>query len=485
MDLSDQKLMCRGINSILNDLKTDLQLRQVDLSYNIDMEEAFQPKRMAALADNMVHMLKTNKTLTALDLVGNHLGYFGPHPLNEQKRDFVLEIAKALPNSTCVRIDISDNMLTGKQGAKMTALGHYARHFIKGGGKYFLSRSNLLHSQALVMIASGMGYGSVIEYLDLNDNSVGLDPSGLRNSEGIQRFAMNAQHTQTLRVLKLARNALTDEDFELLGTSLAHVPTLQLLDVAGNHCSGVGCEAIKELVLSHGVLDKGRGLGLRELDISYNPLGALGVAHLAKCIPRTFTMEALSVAGCAIPTEDMYVLKDAMHKNGLIRRFQNHGNIADLISESVTLAEGQANYDIWRLHDDPMSVDPSKYPPYRYEALKDKLRFMDQKALFRMHKNPHFTVPLSTMKEMLYVLAPPSRSFQFSEVVDADSQYRARLDASKEMDRRVQASLKVYHRIMKWWHHVQEQRRIRNALLEKKRQVEEEERLQKQLEGLV
>jgi len=116
MDLSDQQLGCAGLMSIVTDLFQDQQLLQVDLSYNINLEEAFQPKRMARLSDHMCLMIQKNQFLTALDLVGNHMGNFGPHPFNEQMRDIVLDLAKALPKSNIRRLDISDNALTGTMG---------------------------------------------------------------------------------------------------------------------------------------------------------------------------------------------------------------------------------------------------------------------------------------------------------------------------------------------------------------------------------
>jgi len=485
MDLSDQGLMCKGLMSIIRDLGKDQQLKQVDLSYNITLEEAYQPKRMAKMCDALCGMLQSNKTLLALDLVGNHLGNFGPHPLNEQKRDIVLEIAKALPLSSVRRIDISDNALTGTQGRKLTALGYYSRTFIKEHGKYFLARSNLLQSQALVMIANGMGFGSAIEYLDLNDNQVGLDPSGLRNSEGVQRFSVAVQQTQTLRVLKLARNSLTDEDMELLSNALMHVPTLQVLDLAGNFCHGVGVEFIKNLILSHAVLDKSRGLGLRDLDLSFNPIGSLGVQFLKDALPRSFTLEALSVAGCSIPTDAMEVFTATMKRNGLIRRLDVSQNTCDEISFTMAHAQGMANMDVWKIQQDPMSVDPTNYKPVFYSALVDKLEFAPQEDLYKLHKNPAFLVPLSKMKERLFCLAPPSRSYNFLEVVEADPKYKARLEHSRAMDHRVQCSLKIFHSIMRWWHHKKEMQAIKEAMLARKRQLEEEERLQMELQGLV
>jgi Ran GTPase-activating protein (RanGAP) involved in mRNA processing and transport len=484
MDLAGQNLQCQGLMGILDHMYTDEQLKQIDISQNITLEEAYQPKRMARLCDKLCNVIKKNQCLTAIDLVGNHFGNFGPHPLNEQLRDICLDIAKALPKSNIKRIDISDNCLTGTSGRKLTALGYFSRHFIHTHGKYFLSRSNLLQSQALVMIANGMGHGSSIEYLDLNDNRVGLDPSGMRNSEGMYRFAAQAQHTLTLRVVKLARNSLTDDDVQLLCESLMNVPTLQVLDLAGNLCMGNGMMYVRDLILSHGVLNKNRGLGLRDLDISFNPIGDLGAKFIGEAIPRSFTLEALNISGCEIPTSAMYDFAKAMSKNGYIGRFKVALNACDELSEEHAVAEGLANADLVSIRVDPLSVDPTTYTRFRYNALRYKLHLLDEKSLKGLHKNPGFVIPLSGLREELFCLSPPGRRFHLNEIIDEKPHYQRRIDDSNVKDEKIQLTLKIYHCVLRWWRTVQEKNRIKEALLAKKRQMEEEEKKQLALQGL-
>ena len=45
-----------------------------------------------------------------------------------------------------------------------------------------------------------------------------------------------------------------------------------------------------------------------------------------------------------------------------------------------------------------------------------KLKFLPNKHLYKLHDNPFFVAPLSKLKEQLFVLAPPSRSYNFAEV---------------------------------------------------------------------
>jgi len=69
-------------------------------------------------------------------------------------------------------------------------------------------------------------------------------------------------------------------------------------------------------------------------------------------------------------------------------------------------------------------------------------------------------------------------------VVEADAGYKARLEASRDMDHRVQAALKIFHGVMRWWHHVVELRAIKEAMLAARRRAEAEEQLQLELQGL-
>ena len=478
-----EDLHAAALLPILKDLAADAQLKQIDLSYIITQEEAYQPIRMARLCESLKKFITKTQACIALDLVGNHLGMYGPHPLNEQKYDIPLEIAKALTSSKITRLDISDNQLTGAHGSKLTALGHLSRNFIHHDGRYFLSRSNNLQSQALVMIANGFGHESKIEYLDLNDNRVGMDPDGHRNSEGMLRFAYQLPHTLHLRVLKLARNSLGDEDIQLLCDALTHVSTLQVLDLAGNYCQGIGMEFVAEMILSHAVLDLNRGLGIRDLDISLNPIGALGIKYLCPAIERSESLQALSVAGCSIDTDSMYKFHKSIQRNAFIGRLDVSRNPCDGLSEAYAASEGTANAALVKLRENVNLIDAKKLSKFQYTALKNKLKYLSKDVLYKLHKNPSFNEELSKMREELHVLAPPSRNFYLKQVIASDSNYQARLNASSIKDHEVAITRKIYHHIMKWWARVKARKKAQAALLEQRRRQAEEERKQLELLG--
>ena len=151
-DLSNQQLGAKGLVELFTDLHNDTTLKHIDLSYNITLDEAAQPIRMAKMNDELQKLLLTNKTLTALDMAGNHLGNFGPHPLNEQKYDFFVKLASYLHASPIRRIDLSDNLICGELGRKMLGLSK----LVQWMGKYglaFSARSSKLRGQALMMIS--------------------------------------------------------------------------------------------------------------------------------------------------------------------------------------------------------------------------------------------------------------------------------------------------------------------------------------------
>ena len=74
LNISDRKLKVEGLIDILNDLEDDTVLKQIDLSYNISADEAHIPSRLPKILSKLALALNKNKTLYALDFVGNHLG---------------------------------------------------------------------------------------------------------------------------------------------------------------------------------------------------------------------------------------------------------------------------------------------------------------------------------------------------------------------------------------------------------------------------
>ena len=121
---------------------------------------------------------------------------------------------------------------------------------LKKGAKAFTCRFSRLHSQSFALVADGLGIKSKLTYLDLSDNIGGLGSFNEPNYAGIACLCTHLPQTLHLRVLKLARNRLVDECFQLIGHAVGSMPRLQFLDLSGNLCGVLGAEAIKEAMLS-------------------------------------------------------------------------------------------------------------------------------------------------------------------------------------------------------------------------------------------
>ena len=67
---------------LLSDVRTDDVVKQIDISYNISIDEANVPSKLSKFITQMGLALEFNTCLTALDIAGNHLGDYTPHPSN-------------------------------------------------------------------------------------------------------------------------------------------------------------------------------------------------------------------------------------------------------------------------------------------------------------------------------------------------------------------------------------------------------------------
>lgn len=57
-----------------------------------------------------------------------------------------------------------------------------------------------------------------------------------------------------MRVLKIARNFLRDDDIALLADAIHDIPSFMDLDIAGNCCREFGAEALRRTLLGHSAL---------------------------------------------------------------------------------------------------------------------------------------------------------------------------------------------------------------------------------------
>ena len=490
-----------AVSRYITELSQDKMVKQLDISYNITLDEAHDPGNMSSFLDQLEVAFSANHTVIALDMAGNHFGCFGPHPLNDHlpkhkmitKRvpangfgtcfkdqtleitsipirlrrmyqDYICELAEILAKSSVTRIDLSDNMLTGDTGRKVASLKYFATHYLQKHCTVFKCRSNLINSLSIASISEGLGYYSSVEHLDLSDNQIGLTPAYQHTVDGIRILMTALSTTRTIRVLKLARNALRDEEFAIISTAVKIIPTLEVLDLQGNYCHGIGMSPVKEAIMSHGSFDHGIKLGLKDINLSYNPLGDEGVMYMRDAISRSNTLVSLKLKSCNITDSGMKALHAVLAENSSILYLDVTENYAKLVLEAETSAEAEANRKLVDIRKDPMSVDTGKLTKPVYIALKNKLRFLPSEALAQLHSNPSFNVDRSTMKESLHSNQPPTRRANYLEAIKGNLTFQNRLKASIELEKRMFCARIIARHVMQWYIEVRARNRIRDAL---------------------
>lgn len=251
LDLSGRGLNVEKMYKMMSDIADDVMMRHINLSNNITAEEVEQPSRMMKLFTGLKYIFNRNRTLTAIDLAGNHLFDNTPHPSNEHVVNYLEELANLLCESKIRCLDLSNNNVVGKTGRQHRGLAILAKNFLlKKKAKAFICRFNGLHSQSFAVVADGFGVYSSMTYLDLSDNRGGLGSFNEANSTGIATLSKHLSQTLHVKVLKLARNHLTDECFQHLGNAISCMHTLQFIDLSGNLCTVLGAEALKEAMLA-------------------------------------------------------------------------------------------------------------------------------------------------------------------------------------------------------------------------------------------
>lgn len=108
-----------------------------------------------------------------------------------------------------------------------------------------------------------------------------------------------------------------------------------------------------------------------------------------------------------------------------------------------------------------------------YLALARKLRFLEQPHLAILHNNPTFNRPATEMMDELHILEPPPRKVLVAEVKRKDARLLKRLEQSRQVARKVEASMVIFRSTMRWYQKIRLRRNI-NAALESAMRKESE-----------
>ena len=287
----------------------------------------------------------------------------------------------------------------------------------------------------------------------MSDNFGGLDPTGRPNSEGIEAFSKSLAATLKLRVLKLARNCLGDDEIGFISKAIQFMPYCQVLDIAGNQCHGVGMDFLKEAILSHSNLDEDNQ-GLTDLDLSGNPLGWEGSIALRDAVKESFTLLIMKIRNVGFDEVCMTHLTQALKINHLIYDLDISQNpIAPGIEKRV-LADIRANQYLLQLMKSSKAArkfDANELINMDKHALARKLQHLPKEKLETLLTNTSFNIPLTELQIKLHLACPPTRRHNINLLASQENSISMRAKESVKVVNKANAVLKVYRAIMRWW----------------------------------
>ena len=112
---------------------------------------------------------------------------------------------------------------------------------------------------------------------------------------------------------------------------------------------------MKRAILSHCALEGEDGI--RDLDISSNPLGNIGIGYLNGAIIRSHTLTSLNTSYCQIDDGGIGAFQEALAANPFITQLDAHNNPISMNNEVKVLAEAAVNRYMVSLAKDPQAVD--------------------------------------------------------------------------------------------------------------------------------
>ena len=324
------------------------------------------------------------------------------------------------------------------------------------------------------MISNCLGIHSSLTYLDLSDNFGGLDPRRIINSEGISSICNLLPHTLELKVLKLARNHLSDNDLALIFTAVESMTKLHSIDVSGNMCIlRQGAAALEQAITNHSLFDRNSKLGLRDIDISNNFLLDNETALIARALAKSSSIVRLNFSQCSLSDNAVSILTTALIENYHVIKFDIFAN-PDITRKTGILfqAEVEANNLLNSLTEDPLAVDCNELSNAVYNALRQKLQYLPANTLTALYGNESFTVHSSDMYMTLQTHQPPPREKLLKVVKLRNENIHSRLNKSEEISQRLAASRRIYHAVMLWYKDIRSRKKLKAILEEAKRKEE-------------
>ncbi|KAG0362768.1 hypothetical protein BGX24_005067, partial [Mortierella sp. AD032] len=252
---------------------------------------SFGAKELEPLAE----ALKTNSTLTTLDLQFNKIG---PHE--------VQAMAEALrTNSTMITLHLGNNSI-GENGAQ------YLSAALKTNSTLItlILNHNSLGDDGAQALGEALKTNMTLTTLGLQGNSIG--------DNGVQGLVEALKTNTTLTTLDLQFNSIGDNGAQALSMALNINPTLTALVLRGNSIWFKGLLAFSEALKTNSILTL--------LDLQFNKIGPNGAQAMNEALKTNSTLTTLNLRDNSIGDNGAQALGEALKTNSTLTTLELMNN---------------------------------------------------------------------------------------------------------------------------------------------------------------
>ncbi|KAG9061059.1 hypothetical protein KI688_007688 [Linnemannia hyalina] len=342
-ELSPGSIGGKEFERLAEALKTNSTLTTLDLQHNSIGDNGAQ-----ALSE----ALKVNSTLTTLDLQHNSIEDNGAQALSEALKT----------NSTLTTLDLRSNSIWFKgflpfsEGLKtnstLTTLD---------------LRDNLIGDNVAQALSEALKTNSTLTTLDLQHNSIGPD--------GAQALSEALKINSTLTTLNLRSNSIWFKGFLTFSEGLKTNSTLTTLDLRGNLIGDNVARALSEALKTNSTLTT--------LDLQHNSIGPDGAQALSEALKTNSTLATLDLQHNSIGPDGAQALSKALKTNSTLTTLNLYYNgIGDYgaraLSEALKTNSTLTTLALWR----------NSIGPDGAQALSEALKTNSTLTTLNLMRNP-------------------------------------------------------------------------------------------------
>ncbi|KAF9933676.1 hypothetical protein BGZ67_004171 [Mortierella alpina] len=288
------------ITDLAETLKTNSTLTTLDLRSN-----AIGDSGAKALGE----ALKTNSTLTTLDLTNNSIGDDGAKALGKALKT----------NSTLATLDLRGNLIWLK------GLLEFMELFRTNSTLTTLDlRENKIKSDVANAFAEAFKTNSTLITLDFANNSIG-DDGAKALDDGAKALGEALKTNSTLTALTLSNNSIRHDGAKALGEALRTNSTLTTLYLSNNSIGDHGAKALGEALKTNSTLTT--------LGLLYNSIGDDGAKALGEALKTNSTLTTLGLRYNSIGDDGAKALNEAL---------KTSSNLAIIYDSPISIRDKEA-----------------------------------------------------------------------------------------------------------------------------------------------